>query len=210
MGLACGSERGYESSLTEPRSGGKNRSYMLKNKLCQCRRNRCERVATKKQSVGLYAVDSLEQVSVNKKGGEGVGTRGSWLDPGERMPAAVLFRGDCSNPGSVMVARTSGWLKNRRGKGVRNIWNRTSVSLGCLMGLRRMFQKSLEVCGAREDGHCWSRLRIGRLTRLGVEFDFCFRCSGKISSWSTPETFEDRVNTAQETYSSQNFPESLV
>lgn len=48
-----------------------------------------------------------------------------------RIAAAVLFRGDCSNPGTVMVARTRLVAeKTERKRCVRNIWNKTSVSVG--------------------------------------------------------------------------------
>lgn len=48
-----------------------------------------------------------------------------------RIPAAVLFRGNCSNPGTVMMARTRLVAeKTERKRCVRDIWNKTSAALG--------------------------------------------------------------------------------
>ena len=54
-------------------------------------------------------------MSTRKEGGCG-NTEVGWARG--RIPAAVLFRGDCSNPGSVMLARTRSVAKKQRGKGV--------------------------------------------------------------------------------------------
>lgn len=48
-----------------------------------------------------------------------------------RIPAEVLFRGNCNNPGTVVTARTRLVAeKTERKRCVRDVWNKTSVALG--------------------------------------------------------------------------------
>lgn len=70
----------------------------------------------------------LEQVSVNKKGG-GVGTR-KLAGPGEGCLLQCCSEAIAATARPRMVARTKWWLKTERKRCVRNIWNRTSTSVG--------------------------------------------------------------------------------
>lgn len=65
---------------------------MLKNKLCQCRRNRCERSDYQEAECRQHMpLTVLEQVSVNKKGGR-VWEHGSWLGQGKDACCSVVQR----------------------------------------------------------------------------------------------------------------------
>lgn len=48
-----------------------------------------------------------------------------------RIPADVFFRGSCNNPGPVMTASTRLVAEEtERKRCVRDVWNRTSATLG--------------------------------------------------------------------------------
>ena len=79
----------------------------------------------------VHAVESFGAGKCQQERREGVETLVEVGWARGRIPAAVLFRRDCSNPGTVMVARTRLVAKKtERKRCVRNIWNKTSVSVG--------------------------------------------------------------------------------